>query len=196
MATVFKGGNVVDGSGQRPMFVGDVVVEGALITAVHDYADGEPAAYPAGAAVIDCAGKEVTPGWIDQHTHYVRFPLPCTLGLRLHIRNKPAAVGALLRAGHGETSSSTRGVPALILPLRAGWAGHLGPVPLAVCAGRRHDLHYGQLRGEPAPCLPSPSRPPEPSRSRWALRRAARTRTRAPSCSTSWRPSRTSRTRP
>ena len=88
MATVFKGGNVVDGSGQRPMFVGDVVVEGALITAVYDYADGEPAAYPAGATVIDCAGKEVTPGWIDQHTHYVRFPLPCTLGLRLHIRKQ------------------------------------------------------------------------------------------------------------
>ena len=83
MATVFKGGNVVDGSGQRPMFVGDVVVEGTLITAVHDYADGEPAAYPAGATVIDCAGKEVTPGWIDQHTHYVRFPMPRALGLRL-----------------------------------------------------------------------------------------------------------------
>ena len=71
--TVFKGGNIVDGSGERECFVGDVVVEGSVITAVHDYAEGEPAEFPPGAKIIDCSGKEVTPGWIDQHTHYVRW---------------------------------------------------------------------------------------------------------------------------
>ena len=106
MATVFKGGNVVDGSGQRPMFVGDVVVEGALITAVHDYAEGEPAAYPAGATIVDCAGKEITPGWIDQHTHYVRAP-SCPL---------PPAPLALHRHNRKPAGGWAGGVPTLILP--------------------------------------------------------------------------------
>ena len=31
-STVFKGGNIIDGTGEKPQFVGDVVVEGSLIT--------------------------------------------------------------------------------------------------------------------------------------------------------------------
>ena len=68
--TVFKGGNIIDGTGSRECFVGDVVVEGSVIAAVHDYAEGEPPTYPSDATIVDCAGREVTPGWIDQHTHY------------------------------------------------------------------------------------------------------------------------------
>ena len=35
-STVFKGGNIIDGTGEKPQFVGDVVVEGSLITVSWD----------------------------------------------------------------------------------------------------------------------------------------------------------------
>lgn len=69
--TVLKGGNIVDGTGSTPVFVGDVHIEGSLITKVHNYqTDGPDSGIPPDARIIDCTGKEVTPGWIDQHTHY------------------------------------------------------------------------------------------------------------------------------
>jgi N-acyl-D-aspartate/D-glutamate deacylase len=59
---VIRGGTVVDGSGGAP-FVADVAVDGDRIVAV-----GE--SLGAGAKEIDAAGKIVTPGFVDVHTHY------------------------------------------------------------------------------------------------------------------------------
>ena len=59
---VIRGGTIVDGSGGAP-FVGDVAVDGDRIVAV-----GENLG--AGRDEIDAAGKIVTPGFVDIHTHY------------------------------------------------------------------------------------------------------------------------------
>lgn len=60
---VIKNGLIVDGTG-RPSFKGDVGISGDTITAVGRIADcGD-------AAVIDAAGKVVSPGFIEAHTHY------------------------------------------------------------------------------------------------------------------------------
>ena len=59
---VIRGGTIVDGSG-RPPFVGDVAVDGGLISAV-----GAVAA--PGREEIDATGLHVTPGFVDIHTHY------------------------------------------------------------------------------------------------------------------------------
>ena len=68
MVTVLRGGTVVDGSGTRPAFVGDVHVNGSVIIGVYEAESAPP--IPESAEVVDCAGKMVTPGWVDQHTHY------------------------------------------------------------------------------------------------------------------------------
>ncbi len=59
---VIRGGTIVDGSG-APAFVGDIAVDGGLITTV-----GRVAA--PGREEIDARGKLVTPGFVDIHTHY------------------------------------------------------------------------------------------------------------------------------
>ena len=70
---VLRGGMVVDGTGANPMFKGDVHVDGDSIAAVLPWAgDAEPS-LPAAAEVVDCDGKIVAPGWIDQHTHFGEF---------------------------------------------------------------------------------------------------------------------------
>ena len=59
---IIRNGTIVDGTG-RPPSVGDVTIDGGLITAVGDvaeHADDE----------IDATGLLVTPGWVDIHTHY------------------------------------------------------------------------------------------------------------------------------
>jgi N-acyl-D-aspartate/D-glutamate deacylase len=64
---VIRGGLVVDGTG-APGRIADVVVDGGRITAVVDADSG----IEVGEAtrVVDAAGKLVTPGWVDIHTHY------------------------------------------------------------------------------------------------------------------------------
>src|SRR5258706_3489353 len=59
---VIRGGLVFDGTGAQP-FVADVAVEGGRIVAVGEFAGR-------GREEIDAAGKMVTPGFIDVHTHY------------------------------------------------------------------------------------------------------------------------------
>jgi N-acyl-D-amino-acid deacylase len=59
---VIRGGTVVDGNGGAS-FIGDVAIDGGLISAV-----GKVDAK--GREEIDASGKIVTPGFVDIHTHY------------------------------------------------------------------------------------------------------------------------------
>ncbi len=58
---VIRGGKVYDGSGQAPT-VGDVAIDGDTISAVGTVEDN-------GAVEIDAQGLDVTPGFVDLHTH-------------------------------------------------------------------------------------------------------------------------------
>src|SRR5262245_24454937 len=58
---VVRNGTVVDGTG-RERFVGDVAVDGGIITAVGSV-DGR------GRRELDARELLVTPGWVDVHTH-------------------------------------------------------------------------------------------------------------------------------
>src|SRR5215469_8041767 len=58
---VIRGGQIVDGTGAEPR-VGDVAIDGGLISAVGEVA-GE------GRREIDAGGLVVSPGFIDLHTH-------------------------------------------------------------------------------------------------------------------------------
>ncbi len=59
---VIRGGTLADGSG-RPTSIGDVAIDGSIITAVGEV-EGK------GRREIDAEGLLVTPGWVDIHTHY------------------------------------------------------------------------------------------------------------------------------
>jgi N-acyl-D-amino-acid deacylase len=59
---VIRGGTVVDGTG-GPSFIGDIAIDGGLISAI-----GKVEAK--GRDEIDATGKIVTPGFVDIHTHY------------------------------------------------------------------------------------------------------------------------------
>lgn len=59
---VIRGGTIVDGSGGEP-FGGDVAVRGRSIVAVGAFGGR-------GVEEIDAAGRIVTPGFVDIHTHY------------------------------------------------------------------------------------------------------------------------------
>jgi len=59
---VIRNGMIIDGSG-APTFIGDVAIDGSVITAVGDVVDG-------GTKEIDATGLLVTPGFVDMHTHY------------------------------------------------------------------------------------------------------------------------------
>jgi imidazolonepropionase-like amidohydrolase len=64
--TAIVGATVIDGNGGAPLQNATVVVSGSRITAVGPKAS---VAVPAGATVIDGAGKFVTPGFVDTNVH-------------------------------------------------------------------------------------------------------------------------------
>jgi N-acyl-D-amino-acid deacylase len=59
---VIRGGTIVDGNGGKP-FIGDVAVDGGLITVVGKVSS-------LGRVELEGAGRIVTPGFVDIHTHY------------------------------------------------------------------------------------------------------------------------------
>jgi imidazolonepropionase-like amidohydrolase len=69
-ATLIRNATVLTGTGQR-IDGGSVLIEGGRIAAV-----GRDLTAPAGAAVVDAAGKWVTPGIIDAHSHLGVYAAP------------------------------------------------------------------------------------------------------------------------
>ena len=63
MATLFKNATVLDGTGTRPAFKSDILVDGGLIKVIR------PGLEVDGATVIDVAGRYICPAFIDAHRH-------------------------------------------------------------------------------------------------------------------------------
>jgi imidazolonepropionase-like amidohydrolase len=68
--TLIRGATVFDGNGAE-LANADVLMQDGRISAV-----GQNLAAPAGATVIDAAGRFVTPGIIDAHSHLGAYPSP------------------------------------------------------------------------------------------------------------------------
>jgi N-acyl-D-aspartate/D-glutamate deacylase len=64
MATLLRGGSIIDGSGAPARF-GDVLVEGGRITQLGAKVDA-----PSATVVVDVDGLTVAPGFVDVHVHY------------------------------------------------------------------------------------------------------------------------------
>ena len=64
---LIRNGTIVDGTGERKPFVGDVAIAGGKILAVGPSISLE---FEAAVETIDAAGMHVMPGWTDVHTHY------------------------------------------------------------------------------------------------------------------------------
>jgi N-acyl-D-amino-acid deacylase len=62
---VIRGGKIIDGTG-RDAFVGDIAIDGGVITEVSD----RPGQIGKGTEELDADGLLVTPGFVDIHTHY------------------------------------------------------------------------------------------------------------------------------
>jgi imidazolonepropionase-like amidohydrolase len=69
MATVIKGGTIIDGTGNGPFANADLVIDGAKITAISSNGQNGSGAIPEDATIIDATGKYVLPGLINAHTH-------------------------------------------------------------------------------------------------------------------------------
>ncbi len=63
---VLSNARLIDGTGAAPRADATIVIDGNRIRAVET---GRHADFPAGAQVVDCAGKTVLPGLIDCHDH-------------------------------------------------------------------------------------------------------------------------------
>ena len=68
--TLIRGATVYDGRGQK-IVNGQVLLQGGKVAAI-----GQSVAAPADAMIVDAAGKFVTPGVIDIHSHLGDYPTP------------------------------------------------------------------------------------------------------------------------
>ena len=62
MKTLYKGGLIVDGTGNKP-YIGDVLIENSKILKVGDHIE------ESADKVVDCSGLTIAPGFIDSHSH-------------------------------------------------------------------------------------------------------------------------------
>lgn len=70
--TLIQGATILDGAGHR-LEKADVLIRDGLVVAV-----GSNLSAPAGVTKVDAAGRWVTPGIIDPHSHLGNFPTPYT----------------------------------------------------------------------------------------------------------------------
>eukprot|EP00943_MAST-04B_sp_MAST-4B-sp1_P003977 g3977.t1 len=70
MRTLLRGGIIVDGTGSRPAYQGDVYILNDIIEKITPWNQNQAPQQQANDKMIDCTGKFITPGWIDQHCHY------------------------------------------------------------------------------------------------------------------------------
>ena len=63
MDLIIRNGDIVDGTG-ADRFGGDIAISRGVIAAI------EPRIEASGVEEIDAAGRLVTPGFVDVHTHY------------------------------------------------------------------------------------------------------------------------------
>jgi imidazolonepropionase-like amidohydrolase len=67
---VIDGGTLIDGNGGQPVADSVIVIRGNRIESVSRKGQ---AAIPAGAKVLNAAGKYVVPGLMDAHVHYADY---------------------------------------------------------------------------------------------------------------------------
>ena len=65
--TIIKGGTIIDGTRHRERFVGDIGIKGGLIAEISDSGGLDASRAD---KVIEAAGMNVVPGYVDLHTHY------------------------------------------------------------------------------------------------------------------------------
>jgi len=65
--TIIKGGTIIDGTRHRERFVGDIGIKDGLIAEISDSAGLDASRAD---KVIEAAGMNVVPGYVDLHTHY------------------------------------------------------------------------------------------------------------------------------
>ncbi len=150
---VIRGGRVIDGTG-APWFNADVGVRDGRIAAVGDL--GEAAA----TEVIDAAGRVVTPGFIDMHTHSDLSLLRDPRGLskiRQGVTTEVIGEGGSVAPRHPDQPSGEDGVEADWTTLRGYFerldsAGTSGNVMSYIGAGqlRRYVMGEGAQR-KPTP---------------------------------------------
>ena len=117
------GATVIDGTGEAATDSGVVVISGDRIQAVGSAHD---VLVPAGAEVIDAAGRFLLPGFIDAHAHVALGPVTIggtEAGPTMSMALDPEVARRSLRSllAHGITTIRDPGGPAEVLvDLRAG----------------------------------------------------------------------------
>ena len=64
---VFRGGEVIDGTGKKPRYFADVGIRDGIVAALGDLADSETS------SSVDATGCIVCPGFIDVHIQKIRY---------------------------------------------------------------------------------------------------------------------------